>query len=114
MKPSPNGKTLGNKFVVFTAVSNAGFLFHRFYDYDGILNAQKYQHLVLHPLVKKLNDENLLETSILMQEGAKAKSSMAYLRSIFGNRIISHNGEFDWAAASLDLNVGFFYLFGIL
>ena len=94
--------------MVFTAVSNAGFLFYRIFETNLKLNAEKYQNLVLHQLVQKLVDENLLETAIFQQDGAPchtARTSMAYLRSKFNDRIISKNGEFDWAASSPDLNV---------
>lgn len=59
------------------------------------------------PLVAQLRAENKLETAIFMQDGAPAHTATRnrdYLRSKFGNRLISLKETVEWAPSSPDIN----------
>ena len=96
--------------MVFTAISRDGFVFWRIFKSDVKINADIYRRRILIPMVQKLTDEGRLADSIFMQDGAPchtAVSSRNYLKSKFGDRIISNKEPVEWAPSSPDLNVGF-------
>lgn len=107
-------QTYPDAVTVWAAVSAQGVIGPYFF--EGTVNSKSYCRMVKGFLLKRLSSTGLPINKLwFQQDGAKphtAKASIAQLKQIFGNRIISQNATFPWPARSPDLTAADFFLWG--
>lgn len=106
------------KVTVWCAVSRNGIIGPYFFeDNDGhavTVNSERYVNMIETFLT---NEIDVNESTWFQQDGATAHTariSMAALRHLFGDRLISRNGNMNWPARSPDLSMCDYFLWGFL
>jgi hypothetical protein len=109
--------------TVWCAISSKGFIGPYFFeDRNGkrtSVNQNTYQEMISNYFIPKLHELCGLDISnqVFMQDGASphtAKATLNFLRSYFGENIISNNTDNIWPPYSPDLNPCDYFLWGYL
>ena len=106
-----------NKVTVWCAMSSYGVIGPYFFENDDGLattvTSMRYVAMLETFVAHELrNFPQVIENTWFQQDGATshtARISMAAVRQLFGNRVISKNGDISWPPRSLDLTVCDFF-----
>lgn len=110
-----------SKVTVWCAVSSHGVIGPYFFENEEritmTVTSDRYVEMLQSFVAPALNNFPQLHEAWFQQDGATshtARQSMAAVRELFGNRVISRFGDIPWPPRSPDLSVCDFFLWGYL